>query len=182
MKGFIIMRPYGYQIWENIKGVLDIKLRDLGHLNAFLPILIPESLLSREQDHFAGFNPEVFWVTKAGDNTLGEKLALRPTSESLAYSIFAKWISSHRDLPLKLNFWNSALRAEIKSTKPLIRNSEFLWQEGHNVHATEDEADKEVRLILDTYKDLIENYLGIPTEAGYKSDKEKFVGAKYTIS
>ncbi|HEY7109112.1 MAG TPA: proline--tRNA ligase [Nitrososphaeraceae archaeon] len=182
MKGFIIMKPYGYQIWENIKGVLDEKLRELGHLNAFLPILIPESLLSRERDHFAGFNPEVFWVTKAGDNTLGEKLALRPTSESLAYSIFAKWISSHRDLPLKLNFWNSALRAEIKSTKPFIRNSEFLWQEGHTVHATEDEADKEVRLILDTYRDLIENYLGIPTEAGYKSDKEKFVGAKYTIT
>jgi prolyl-tRNA synthetase len=181
MKGFIILKPYGYQIWEIIKGILDEKLRNLGHQNAFLPILIPETLLSKEQDHFAGFNPEVFWVTKAGENTLGEKLALRPTSETLAYSMFAKWISSYRDLPLKLNFWNSALRAEIKSTKPFIRNSEFLWQEGHTVHVTEEEADNEVRLILETYRELIENHLAIPTEAGYKSDKEKFVGAKYTI-
>jgi prolyl-tRNA synthetase len=181
MKGFIILRPYGYQIWEIIKGLLDEKLRNLGHQHAFLPILIPETLLSKEQDHFAGFNPEVFWVTRAGENELGEKLALRPTSETLAYSMFAKWISSYRDLPLKLNFWNSALRAEIKSTKPFIRNSEFLWQEGHTVNATEAEAAKEVILILETYRDLIENYLGIPTIAGYKSDKEKFVGAKYTI-
>jgi prolyl-tRNA synthetase len=181
MKGFIILKPYGYQLWENIKAILDEKLTKLGHLNAYLPILIPESLLSKEQVHFAGFNPEVFWVTKAGENKLGERLALRPTSETLAYSMFGKWISSHRDLPLKLNFWNSALRAEIKSTKPFIRNSEFLWQEGHTVHASEDEADNEVRLILDTYRDLIENHLAIPTEAGYKSDKEKFVGAKYTI-
>jgi prolyl-tRNA synthetase len=133
-----------------------------------------------EQDHFAGFMPEVFWVTKAGDNDLAEKLAIRPTSETLAYSMFAKWISSHRDLPLKLNFWNSALRAEIKSTKPFIRNSEFLWQEGHTAHTTEDEADIEVRMILDVYKDLVENYLSIPTMSGYKSEKEKFVGAKYT--
>lgn len=179
-KGFIVLRPYGYEIWEIIKGILDEKLKNLGHQNGFLPTLIPESLLSKEQDHFAGFMPEVFWVTKAGDNDLAEKLAIRPTSETLAYSMFAKWISSHRDLPLKLNFWNSALRAEIKSTKPFIRNSEFLWQEGHTAHSTEDEADIEVRMILDVYKDLVENYLSIPTMSGYKSEKEKFVGAKYT--
>ena len=179
-KGFIVLRPYGYEIWEIIKGILDEKLKNLGHQNGFLPTLIPESLLSKEQDHFAGFMPEVFWVTKAGDNDLAEKLAIRPTSETLAYSMFAKWISSHRDLPLKLNFWNSALRAEIKSTKPLIRNSEFLWQEGHTAHTTEEEADIEVRMILDVYKDLVENYLSIPTMSGYKSEKEKFVGAKYT--
>lgn len=182
MKGFIVMRPYGYQIWEIIKDILDEELKKLGHQNGFLPILIPETLLSKEQNHFAGFNPEVFWVTKAGDNTLREKLALRPTSETLAYSMFTKWISSYRDLPLKINYWNSALRAEIKSTKPFIRNSEFLWQEGHTAHATESEADTEVLLILETYKDLIENYLAIPTVAGYKSEKERFVGAKYTTS
>lgn len=182
MKGFIVMRPYGYQIWEIIKDILDEELKKLGHQNGFLPILIPETLLSKEQNHFAGFNPEVFWVTKAGDNTLRERLALRPTSETLAYSMFAKWISSYRDLPLKINYWNSALRAEIKSTKPFIRNSEFLWQEGHTAHATEGEADTEVLLILETYKDLIENYLAIPTVAGYKSEKERFVGAKYTTS
>jgi prolyl-tRNA synthetase len=180
MKGFIVLRPYGYEIWEIIKQIIDAKLKQLGHQNGFLPILIPESMLSKEQDHFDGFNPEVFWVTNAGDNQLSEKLAVRPTSETLAYSMFSKWISSHRDLPLKLNFWNSALRAEIKSTKPFIRNSEFLWQEGHTAHATEDDADKEVRLILEVYKDFIENYLGIPTISGYKSEKEKFVGAKYT--
>lgn len=180
MKGFIVLRPYGYEIWEIIKQIIDAKLKQLGHRNGFLPVLIPESLLSKEQDHFDGFNPEVFWVTTAGDNQLSEKLAVRPTSETLAYSMFSKWISSHRDLPLKLNFWNSALRAEIKSTKPFIRNSEFLWQEGHTAHATEDDADKEVRLILEVYKDFIENYLGIPTISGYKSEKEKFVGAKYT--
>ena len=179
-KGFIVLRPYGYEIWEIIKGILDEKLKNLGHQNGFLPTLIPESLLSKEQDHFAGFMPEVFWVTKAGDNDLAEKLAIRPTSETLAYSMYAKWISSHRDLPLKLNFWNSALRAEIKSTKPFIRNSEFLWQEGHTAHTTEEEADIEVRMILDVYKDLVENYLSIPTMSGYKSEKEKFVGAKYT--
>jgi prolyl-tRNA synthetase len=124
--------------------------------------------------------PEVFWVTRSGDCDLGEKLAVRPTSETLAYSMFSKWISSYRDLPLKLNFWNSALRAEIKSTKPLIRNSEFLWQEGHTAHTDESDADKEVRMILDVYKYLIEEYLAIPTISGLKSDKEKFVGAKYT--
>jgi prolyl-tRNA synthetase len=179
-KGFIVLRPYGYAIWEIIKDILDNELKKTGHKNGFLPVLIPESLLTREKDHFDGFMPEVFWVTRSGDCDLGEKLAVRPTSETLAYSMFSKWISSYRDLPLKLNFWNSALRAEIKSTKPLIRNSEFLWQEGHTAHTDEIDADKEVRMILDVYKYLIEEYLAIPTLSGLKTDKEKFVGAKYT--
>lgn len=179
-KGFIILRPYGYAIWEIIRETLDVELKKTGHKNGFLPVLIPESLLTKEKDHFDGFLPEVFWVTKSGDCDLAEKLAVRPTSETLAYSMFSKWISSYRDLPLKLNFWNSALRAEIKSTKPLIRNSEFLWQEGHTAHTDENEANGEVRMILDIYKMLIEEYLAIPTLSGFKTDKEKFVGAKYT--
>jgi prolyl-tRNA synthetase len=179
-KGFIILRPYGYAIWEIIREILDEELKKTGHKNGFLPVLIPESLLTKEKEHFDGFLPEVFWVTKSGDCDLGEKLAVRPTSETLAYSMFSKWISSYRDLPLKLNFWNSALRAEIKSTKPLIRNSEFLWQEGHTAHTDENEANIEVRMILDIYKKLIEEYLAIPTLSGFKTDKEKFVGAKYT--
>lgn len=179
-KGFIILRPYGYAIWEIIREILDDGLKKTGHKNGFLPVLIPESLLTKEKDHFDGFMPEVFWVTKSGDSDLGEKLAVRPTSETIAYSMFSKWISSYRDLPLKMNFWNSALRAEIKSTKPLIRNSEFLWQEGHTAHKDENEADEEVRLILDIYKNLIEQYLALPTLSGFKTDKEKFVGAKYT--
>jgi prolyl-tRNA synthetase len=181
-KGFIILRPYGYAIWEIIREILDDELKRTGHKNGFLPVLIPESLLTREKDHFDGFMPEVFWVTRSGDCELSEKLAVRPTSETLAYSMFSKWISSYRDLPLKLNFWNSALRAEIKSTKPLIRNSEFLWQEGHTAHPNESDADDEVRIILDIYKNLIEEYLAIPTISGFKTDKEKFVGAKYTTS
>jgi prolyl-tRNA synthetase len=182
VKGFIVLRPYGYAIWESIRDILDKRFKETGHQNGFLPVLIPESLLSKEEEHFAGFTPEVFWVTKAGDNDIGERLALRPTSETLAYSIFAKWITSYRDLPLKINFWNTALRAEIKATKPFIRTSEFLWQEGHTVHATEEEAEQEVRRILDIYRDLIENHLAVPTITGYKSDSEKFVGAKYTTT
>ncbi|HEU0047087.1 MAG TPA: proline--tRNA ligase, partial [Nitrososphaera sp.] len=182
VKGFIVLRPYGYAIWESIRDILDRRFKETGHQNAFLPVLIPESLLSKEKEHFAGFTPEVFWVTKAGDTDIGERLALRPTSETLAYSVFAKWITSYRDLPLKINFWNSALRAEIKATKPFIRTSEFLWQEGHTVHATEEEAEQEVMMILDIYRDLIENYLAVPSLTGYKSDGEKFVGAKYTTT
>ena len=179
-KGFIILRPYGYAIWEIIREILDDELKRTGHKNGFLPVLIPESLLTREKNHFDGFMPEVFWVTRSGDCELSEKLAVRPTSETLAYYMFSKWISSYRDLPLKLNFWNSALRAEIKSTKPLIRNSEFLWEEGHTAHTNESDADDEVRIILNIYKNLIEEYLAIPTISGFKTDKEKFVGAKYT--
>ena len=182
VKGFIVLRPYGYAIWESIRDLLDRRFKETGHQNGFLPVLIPESLLSKEEDHFAGFTPEVFWVTKAGNNDIGEKLALRPTSETLAYSIFAKWITSYRDLPLKINFWNTALRAEIKATKPFVRTSEFLWQEGHTVHATEEDAEAEVLTILDIYRELIEGHLAVPAVRGFKSDREKFVGAKYTTT
>ena len=181
-KGFIVLKPYGYAIWESIREYLDKKLKETGHNNGFLPCLIPESILNKEEDHFKGFSPEVFWVTHSGDSKLNEKLALRPTSEALLYSIFPKWISSYRDLPLRINFWNTALRAEIKSTKPFIRNSEFLWQEGHTIHASKKEAEDQVIMILDIYKNLIERILSIPTITGYKSNKEKFVGADYTTT
>ena len=182
VKGLIVLRPDGYSIWESIKSVMDQKFKKEGIRNGFLPILIPESLLSKEKKHFAGFNPEAFWVTLSGNNEIGDRLALRPTSETLAYSLYSKWIKSWRDLPLKINFWNSALRAEIKSTKPFIRNSEFLWQEGHTVHTSKEEAENEVMKILDIYKDTVEGELAIPVITGKKSEKEKFVGAVYTTT
>lgn len=180
VKGLIVLRPDGYSIWESIKESLDKKLKKTGHRNGFLPVLIPESLLAKEKEHFEGFNPEVFWVTHSGNSEIGDRLALRPTSETLAYSLFSKWIRSWRDLPLKINFWNSALRAEIKGTKPFLRTSEFLWQEGHTVHATKDEAEKEVADILELYKKTIEEELAVPVVTGKKSEKDKFVGAVYT--
>ena len=180
VKGLIVLRPDGYSIWESIKESLDKKLKETGHRNGFLPVLIPESLLAKEKEHFEGFNPEVFWVTHSGNSEIGDRLALRPTSETLAYSLFSKWIRSWRDLPLKINFWNSALRAEIKGTKPFLRTSEFLWQEGHTVHTTKDEAEKEVADILELYKKTIEEELAVPVITGKKSEKDKFVGAVYT--
>ena len=182
VKGLIVLRPDGYSIWESIKKSLNEKFSKLGVRDGFLPILIPESLLAKEKKHFAGLNPEVFWVTHSGENKLGDKLALRPTSETLAYSLYSKWIKSWRDLPLKINFWNTALRAEIKGTKPFIRTSEFLWQEGHTVHTTQEEAEKEVLKILDIYKSIIEEELAIPVISGKKSEREKFVGAVYTTT
>ena len=182
VKGLIVLRPDRYSIWESIKESLDKKLKETGHRNGFLPILIPESLLGKEKKHFEGFNPEVFWVTQSGDSEIGDRLALRPTSETLAYSLYSKWIKSWRDLPLKINFWNSALRAEITGTKPFLRTSEFLWQEGHTVHATQDEAENEVMEILNIYKKTIEEELAIPVITGKKSEKDKFVGAVYTTT
>ena len=180
VKGLIVLRPDGYSIWESIKESLDKKLKETGHRNGFLPVLIPESLLAKEKEHFEGLNPEVFWVTHSGNSEIGDRLALRPTSETLAYSLFSKWIRSWRDLPLKINFWNSALRAEIKGTKPFLRTSEFLWQEGHTVHVTKDEAEKEVADILQLYKKTIEDELAVPVITGKKSEKDKFVGAVST--
>lgn len=182
VKGFIVLRPYGYRIWGIISKTLDERLAQTGHENGFLPLLIPESILAQEKKHFSGFTPEVYWVTEAGDERLSERLALRPTSEALAYSTFSNWVRSYRDLPLKMNFWNSALRADIKGTKPLIRNSEFLWQEGHTVHTSEEEARNESHDILKIYREIIEQHLAIPCIGGYKSEKEKFVGAEETLS
>jgi len=182
VKGLIVLRPDGYSIWESLRSTFDKKFAKNGIKNGFLPILIPESLLGKEQKHFAGFNPEVFWVTHSGTNEIGDRLALRPTSETLAYTMYAKWIQSWRDLPLKINFWNTALRAEIKATKPFLRTSEFLWQEGHTVHTTQEEAEREVMKILEIYKNTVEEELAIPVITGKKSEKEKFVGAVYTTT
>ena len=182
VKGLIVLRPDGYSIWESLRSTFDKKFARNGIRNGFLPILIPESLLGKEEKHFAGFNPEVFWVTHSGDNKIGDRLALRPTSETLAYTMYSKWIQSWRDLPLKINFWNTALRAEIKATKPFLRTSEFLWQEGHTVHATQEEAEKEVMKILEIYKKTVEDELAIPVITGKKSEKEKFVGAVHTTT
>jgi len=182
VKGLIVLKPDGYSIWESIKTSIDTKLKKTGHRNGFLPVLIPESLLSKEKKHFAGFNPEAFWVTHSGNTEIGDRLALRPTSETLAYSLYSKWIKSWRDLPLKINFWNTALRAEIKATRPFLRNSEFLWQEGHTAHTTKKDAEDEVMEILDIYKKTIEEELAIPVITGKKSEKEKFVGAVYTTT
>ncbi len=182
VKGLIVLRPDGYSIWESLRNTFDKKFAENGIRNGFLPVLIPESLLGKEKKHFAGFNPEVFWVTHSGENEVGERLALRPTSETLAYTLYSKWIKSWRDLPLKINFWNTALRAEIKATKPFIRTSEFLWQEGHTVHTTEEEAKEEVTKILEIYKNTVEEELAIPVVTGMKSEKEKFVGAVYSTT
>lgn len=181
-KGFIVLRPYGFAIWERIQKILDSMIKKVGVVNAYFPLLIPESLLKKEAEHFKGFTPEVFWVTHAGDDKLGERLAIRPTSETIIYDAYSRWVRSWRDLPLLINIWNSVTRAEIKATKPFIRTSEFLWQEGHTVHVTKEDADKYVFTMLRIYKRLIEDYLAIPTIEGYKSEKEKFVGALYTTT
>ena len=181
-KGFIVLRPYGYEVWEQIKQYFDSKIKKTGHKNAYFPTLIPESLLKREAQHFAGFTPEVFWVTKAGNQELAENYAVRPTSETIIHDSMSKWIRSWRDLPMLLNVWNSVLRAEIKSTKPFIRSAEFLWQEGHTCHAKESEAEDEVMSILSNYRDVMEDLLAIPVLVGKKSEREKFVGAVYTTT
>ncbi|MEK6828135.1 MAG: proline--tRNA ligase, partial [Nanoarchaeota archaeon] len=153
-----------------------------GHKNCYFPMFIPESLLKKEAEHVKGFNPEVAWVTKAGDTELNEKLAIRPTSETIMYESYAKWIRSWRDLPLLLNQWNSVVRWEFKHAKPFLRTREFLWQEGHTAHATREDAEREVMQQLFEYVDLIENFMAIPVIAGKKTDKEKFAGADYTTT
>lgn len=182
MKGFMVLRPYGYSVWEKIREYLDRRLKETGHSNAYFPLLIPESYLKKEADHFKGFTPEVFWVTQAGEDKLSERLAVRPTSETIINDAYSKWVRSWRDLPLLINVWNSVLRAEITTTRPFLRTSEFLWQEGHTVHATKEDADREVMMILEFYRQLIEEQMAIPVLLGYKSEKEKFVGALYTTT
>jgi len=182
VQGTVALKPHAMGIWENIQKIFDAKIKRSGHKNAYFPLLIPEGFLKREAEHFHGFVPEVFWVTHAGDNKLGERLAVRPTSETIIYDFYSKWIRSWRDLPLLLNQWCNVLRAEIKSTKPFIRASEFLWQEGHTAHATKEAADAEMMLILEEYRDLIESYLAIPVLVGYKSESERFAGALTTTT
>ena len=181
-KGFMVLMPYGYSIWEKIKEDFDKKIKATGHKNAYFPLLIPERLLKTETEHFAGFTPEVFWVTHSGDTELAEKLAVRPTSETIIYESYSKWVKSWRDLPILINVWNSVVRAEITSTRPFLRTTEFLWQEGHTVHETEKEAEEEVMTILGIYTKLVEEQLAIPILVGKKTEREKFKGAVYTTT
>ncbi len=182
VKGCFILRPYGYAIWENIQKVLDGKFKEFGHENVSMPILIPESLLQKEKDHVQGFAPECAWVTVGGSEELPERLCIRPTSETLFCDHWSNIVHSWRDLPMLYNQWCSVLRWE-KTTRPFLRGREFLWQEGHTLHATEEEAVKETLQQLEVYADVCENYLAMPVIRGNKTNKEKFAGAEdtYTI-
>ena len=182
VKGCIVFMPYSYSIWERIQDVVNAEIKSTGHKNVYFPLFIPERLLKKEAEHFEGFVPEVAWVTRGGNSDLEEPLAIRPTSETIMYVMFNKWIKSHRDLPLLLNQWCSVVRWETKATRPFLRTKEFLWQEGHTAHKSKGEADKEVMYILDVYKRLLEDYLAIPVLIGTKSEKEKFAGALYTVT
>ena len=180
VKGFMVIRPLGYAVWEKIQSYLDARFKELGHQNAYFPALVPESFLKKESQHLAGFSPEVFWIQ--GDEKTEERLALRPTSETIIYDSYSKWVRSWRDLPLLINCWNSVFRSEIKMTKLFLRTREFLWQEGHTAHATKEEADEEVLRMLRVYVEFVESQLAIPVLHGYKTDAEKFAGALYTTS
>ncbi len=182
IQGCIVFRELSYAIWERIQEEINAKIKATGHKNAYFPMFIPQSLLQQEASHVQGFSPEVAWVTRGGSTDLAEPLAIRPTSETIMYHMYAKWIKSHRDLPLLLNQWCSVVRWETKATKPFLRTREFLWQEGHTVHAAKEQADKEVMLILGFYKELIENTLAVPVFIGKKSEGEKFPGALYTTT
>ena len=182
VSGCMVLRPNSYSIWENIQKVFDGMIKKTGHKNAYFPLLIPEHLLMKEKEHVEGFAPEVAWVTHGGNTKMVERLAIRPTSETIMYESYSKWIRSWRDLPLLINQWCNIVRWEFKYPKPFLRTREFLWQEGHTVHATEEGADKEVMDVLSMYKDLMENYLAIPVLTGKKTEKEKFAGAVYTMT
>lgn len=182
VSGCMVLRPRSYAIWEKIQDYFDAKIKKAGVQNAYFPLLIPEHLLTKEKEHIEVFSPEVAWVTHAGKSKLKERLAVRPTSETIMYASYRKWIKSHRDLPLRINQWNNIVRWEFKHPMPFIRTREFLWQEGHSAFATQKEADDEVREILDMYADVFEKLLAVPVLKGRKSDKEKFAGALYTLS
>ena len=182
VKGFMILRPYGYAIWENMQKILDGMFKKLGHENVSMPMLIPESLLQKEKDHVEGFAPEVGWVTHGGQEELAERLCIRPTSETLFCDHYAHVVQSYRDLPKLYNQWCSVVRWE-KTTRPFLRTREFLWQEGHTVHETKEEAVEETKQMLEVYRDFCENYLMMPVISGEKTESEKFAGAvnTYTI-
>ncbi|NYZ78222.1 proline--tRNA ligase [Candidatus Micrarchaeota archaeon] len=182
VQGCMAIRERAYSVWEKIQGYLDPRFKQDGVKNAYFPLLIPESLLQKEAEHFAGFVPEVAWVTQGGNETLGERLALRPTSETIMYAMFSKWISSHRDLPLKINQWCNIIRWDTKTLKPFLRTREFLWQEGHTAHASKGEAETQVTCALEWYRALCEDLLAIPVYPGVKSEAEKFPGAEYTTA
>ena len=181
VKGFISIRPYGYAIWENIQKYTDNLLKKHGVKNIAMPVLIPESLLQKEKDHVEGFAPEVAWVTMGGGEELEERLCVRPTSETVFSTMYSKWLSSWRDLPFLYNQWCNVLRWE-KETRPFLRSREFLWQEGHTIHETAEEAQKFTLQILDVYADVIENLLAIPVLKGRKTKTEQFAGADATYT
>jgi len=181
VKGTMIIKPYGYAIWELMQKDLDQRIKDTGHENAYFPLLIPESYLKKEMSHVEGFAPEVAWVTKGGQEELEEPLVIRPTSETIIGDSMSKWIQSYRDLPLLLNQWANVLRWE-KVTKPFLRTSEFLWQEGHTAHATYEEAEEETLKMLGVYRSFVEETLAMPVVAGKKTENEKFAGAEHTYS
>jgi prolyl-tRNA synthetase len=181
VKGCMVIRPYGYGIWELIQRDLDARLKQTGHVNAYFPLFVPESLLMREAEHVEGFAPQVAWVTQGGTEKLEERLAIRPTSEVVIGTMYAKWIQSWRDLPVLINQWANIVRWE-KVTRPFLRTTEFLWQEGHTAHETEQEAEVETRKILALYKEFSESVLAMPVLDGVKSSSEKFAGAARTYS
>ncbi len=181
VRGSMIIRPYGLSLWENIKTELDDRIKETGHENIYMPLFIPESLLQKEKDHIEGFAPEVAWVTHGGAEELTERLCVRPTSEVLFCEHYKNIIHSYRDLPKLYNQWANVVRWE-KTTRPFLRTLEFLWQEGHTCHATDEEAHEETRKMLEVYADVCENILAIPVIKGQKTDKEKFAGAKFTYT
>ncbi len=180
VKGTMVIRPYGYAVWENIQAELDSRFKATGHKNAYFPLLIPMSYFTKEAEHVEGFAPEVAVVTRAGGEELAEPLAIRPTSETIIGTMYSRWLQSWRDLPIKINQWCNVMRWE-KTTRPFLRTSEFLWQEGHTAHATEEEAMAETMQMLGVYKEFAENVLAIPVICGRKTEKEKFAGAVATF-
>jgi prolyl-tRNA synthetase len=182
IKGCMVIRPHGYQIWEKVQAFLDKRIKETGHQNSYFPLFIPERFFEREAEHVEGFSPEVAWVTHGGDTVLDEKLAVRPTSETIMYEMYSKWIRSWRDLPVLLNQWCNIVRWETKMTKLFMRTREFLWQEGHTAHATEKEAEEEALNILDIYTEVYQDVLAVPVIAGKKTESEKFPGAVYTLT
>ncbi|MEJ8555207.1 proline--tRNA ligase [Tepidibacter sp. Z1-5] len=181
VKGFMVIKPYGYGLWENIQGFADRRFKETGHKNCYFPLLIPESLLTKEAEHVEGFAPEVAWVTHGGHNELAERLCVRPTSETIICSMYSKWLKSYRDLPYLYNQWCSVVRWE-KTTRPFLRTSEFLWQEGHTLHETAEEAKAETLQMLGIYKEVAEDLLAMPVVCGQKSENEKFAGADSTYT
>lgn len=182
IKGCMVIRPYGYGLWENMQDGLDRRIKETGHKNAYFPLFIPESLLKKEAEHVEGFAPEVAWVTYGGNQKLEERLAIRPTSEAVICSLYSKWVRSWRDLPILINQWVNIVRWE-KVTRLFLRTTEFLWQEGHTVHKNEQEAEEEtLKILVQVYQDYIENDLAIPVIIGQKTEKEKFAGALRTYT
>ncbi len=181
VKGCMVIRPYGFAIWENIQKILDGMFKATGHENVCMPMFIPESLLQKEKDHVEGFAPEVAWVTMGGNEVLEDRLCVRPTSETLFCEHYSNIVHSYRDLPKKYNQWVSVVRWE-KTTRPFLRSREFLWQEGHTIHATAEEAEAETKQMLDIYADFCENYLAMPVIKGRKTESDKFAGAVDTYA